>query len=274
MISSLAYGGAILQEEKYIEAAVCSADFILRTLYKNDRLMRYYRDGQVVQKAFLDDYAFTVMALMDLYEATFDVKWLIEAKSLSMEMIELFSDSENSGFFLAGKDSEKLIARTKPGSDGAVPSGNSLAALALLKLGRLTMDEQFMEQGSKVFDAFSRQLERTPAYSSMMVMALDFRLGPTQEIIIAGKADSPDVKKMLELIHSTFLPNAVVLLHEPDNADSALYDTVPFIKNKTTIEGKATAYVCENYACKEPVNVIAEFEKLIAAKPEKLKAAE
>jgi hypothetical protein len=274
MISSLTYGGAVLQEEKYIEAAVRSAEFILSTLYKSGRLMRYYRDGDVVEKAFLDDYAFTAMALLDLYEATFDVRWLIKAKSLSNQMIELFADTEKEGFFLSGKDSEKLIARTKPGSDGAVPSGNSIAALALLKLGRLTMDEHFTEQGGKVIDAFSQQLERTPVYSSMIVMALDFRLGPTQEIIIAGKADSPDVKQMLKLIHSKFLPNTVVLLHEPDNADSALYDIVPFIKNQTAIEGKATAYVCENYVCKEPVNNIVEFEKLIAGTPKKLKTDE
>ena len=264
MISSLAYGGAVLQEEKYIEAARRSAEFVLNTLHKNGRLMRYYRDGQVVEKAFLDDYAFTAMGLLDLYEATFDVKWLIEAKSLSNQMIELFADTETGGFFLAGKDSEKLITRTKPGSDGAIPSGNSVAALVLLKLGKLTMDQHFTELGDKVLETFSQQLERSPAYSSAMLRALDFRLGPTQEIIIAGNADSPDVKQMLKLIHSTFLPNAVVLLHEPDKADSTLYNTVPFIKNQTAIEGKATAYVCENYVCKRPVNNIGEFENLIA----------
>jgi len=274
MISSLAYGGAILEEEKYVEAAVRSAEFILSNLYKNGRLMRYYRDGQVVEKAFLDDYAFMVMALLDLYEATFNVKWLIEAKSLSMEMIELFADADSGGFFLTGKDSEKLIARIKPGSDGAVPSGNSAAALVLLKLGRLTMDQHFSELGGKVLDEFSQQLEWAPAYLSMMVMALDFRLGPTQEIIIAGDSEKSDVKQMLRLIHSTFLPNTVVLLHEPDKADSALYDTVPFIKNQTTIGDKATAYVCENYVCKEPVNNIAEFEKLFAGKVVKSKAGE
>jgi len=226
--------------------------------------MRYYRDGQVVEKAFLDDYAFTAMALLDLYEATFDVKWLIEAKSLSNQMIELFADTETGGFFLAGKDSEELIARTKPGSDGAIPSGNSVAALVLLKLGRLTMDQHFTELGGNVLETFSQQLEQSPAYSSAMLSALDFRLGPAQEIIIAGNADAPDVKKMLKLIHGTFLPNAVVLLHEPDKADSALYKTVPFIKNQTAIDGKATAYICENYACKKPVNNVGEFEDLLA----------
>jgi len=264
MISSLAYSGVVLEEEKYIEAARRSAEFILSTLHKNGRLMRYYRDGRVVEKAFLDDYAFLTMALLDLYEATFDVKWLTEAKSLSNQMIEFFADTETGGFFLAGKDNEKLIARTKPGSDGAIPSGNSVAALVLLKLGRLTMDQHFTELGGKVLETFSQQLERSPAYSSAMLRALDFRLGPTQEIIIAGNADKPDVKKMLKLIRSKFLPNAVVLLHEPDKADSTLYNTVPFIKNQTPIEGKATAYICENYVCKKPVNNIGEFENLIA----------
>jgi uncharacterized protein YyaL (SSP411 family) len=269
MISSLAYGGAVIDEEKYIEAARRSAEFILSTLRQNGRLMRYYRDGQVVEKAFLDDYAFIAMALLDLYEATFDVKWLIEAKSLCNEMIELFADMERGGFFLNGKDSEKLIARTKPGSDGAIPSGNSVAALVLLKLGRLTLDQHFNELGGKVLETFSQQLERAPAYSSAMLRALDFRLGPAQEIIIAGNADEPDVKQMLRLIHGTFLPNAVVLLHEPDKANSALYDIVPFIKNQIAIEGKATAYVCENYVCKEPLNNISEFENLIAGKAAK-----
>ena len=264
MISPLAYGGAVLEEKKYIEAARRSAEFILNTLHKNGRLMRYYRDGQVVEKAFLDDYAFSVMGMLDLYEATFDVKWLIEAKSLSNQMIELFADTETGGFFMAGKDSEKLIARTKPGSDGAIPSGNSFAALVLLKLGRLTMDQHFTELGGKVLETFSQQLQRSPAYSSAMLRALDFRLGPTQEIIIAGNSDAPDVKKMLKLIRGKFLPNAVVLLHEFDKADSALYNTVPFIKNQTAIEGKATAYVCENYVCKKPVNNIGEFENIIA----------
>ena len=270
MISSLAYGGAVLEEKKYIEAARRSAEFMLKTLRKNGRLMRYYRDGRVVEKAFLDDYAFTTMGMLDLYEATFDVKWLIEAKSLSNQMIELFADTEKGGFFLAGKDGEKLIARTKPGSDGAIPSGNSVAALVLLKLGRLTMDQHFTELGEKVLETFSQQLDQSPAYSSAMLRALDFRLGPAQEIIIAGNADAPDVKKMLKLIHGKFLPNAVVLLHEPDKADSTLYQTVPFIKNQTAIEGKATAYVCENYVCKKPINNIGEFENIIAGTPAKL----
>jgi uncharacterized protein YyaL (SSP411 family) len=267
MISSLAYGGAVLGEEKYIEAAEHSAKFILKTLRKNGRLMRYYKDGQVVEKAFLDDYALMVTGLLDIYEAMFDVKWLDEAISLSNQMIELFADMEKGGFYLSGKDGEKLIARTKPNSDGAIPSGNSVAALALLKLGRLTMDQHFTEFGGQVLDAFSQQLQQSPEYLPAMLRALDFQLGPTREIIIAGTTDKPDTQKMLKLIHEKFLPNVIVLLHEPDKDNSAFYDIVPFVKNQTVIDGKATAYVCENYTCNKPVNNIVEFEKLIAAAP-------
>jgi len=264
MISSLAYGGTVLEEEKYVEAAKQAAKFVLGTLHKDGRLMRYYRDAQVVEKAFLDDYAFMIMALLELYEATFDAKWLIEAKELSEEMIELFADNEQGGFFLTGKDGERLISRTKPSSDGAVPSGNSIAALALLKLGRLTMNQHFSEQGAKVLESFSQQLEQSPGYSSAMLTALNFWVGPTQEIVIAGNADAADTKQMLKLVRSKFLPNAVVLLHEQDNASSGIYKIVPFTKNQVVIKGKATAYVCENYVCKQPVNKINDLDKMLS----------
>jgi uncharacterized protein YyaL (SSP411 family) len=265
MISSLAYGGTVLDEKKYVRAAERSATFILNTLEKNGRLMRYYRRGQVVEKAFLDDYAFLTMGLLDLYEATFDAKWLVEAKKLGEQMAELFADGEEGGFFLAGKDSEKLIARTKPNSDGAVPSGNSIAALALLKLGRLTMSRHFEEQADKVLDAFSAQLEQSPAYSAAMLEALSFSLGPGSEIVVAGSAGAADTQHMLKLARSKFLPNAVVLLHDQGNADTSLYELIPFVKGQTPVEGKATAYVCRNYACSEPVNSVGEFEKMLAA---------
>ncbi len=264
MISSLAYGGAVLQEDKYVNAAERAACFILNTLHKRGRLMRYYRDGRIVEPAFLDDYAFMIMALLDLYEATFDTKWLIEAKELSEEMIEFFADNEQGGFFLTGKDTEKLIARNKPGSDGAIPSGNSIAALALLKLGRLTMNQNFTEQGSKVLELFSQQLKQSPAYSSAMLTALSFWIGPTQEIVIAGNADAPETKQMLKLVHDSFLPNAVVLFRDYSEAGSAIEQIVPFIKYQTSIDGKSTAYVCENYVCKKPVDEIAGLEKMLS----------
>ncbi len=264
MISSLAYGGTVLQEERYTDAAARAAKFILSTLRQNSRLMRYYRDGRTVELAFLDDYAFMIMALLDLYEATFDPQWLIEAKDLSEQMIKLFGDNKAGGFFFTGHDSEKLITRTKPSSDGAIPSGNAVAALALLKLGRLTMNQHFTDQGSKVLKAFSQQLKQSPAFSSVMLTGLSFYLGPTQEIVIAGRSNAPDTKQMLSLLRSKFLPNAVVLFHEGDDPSSDIYKIVPFIKTQTTINSKATAYVCENYICNRPVNDIKELDKMLS----------
>ena len=264
MISSMAYGGAVLQEEKYTKAATQVANFMQDSLYKKGRLMRYYREGQAVELAFLDDYAFTIMAFLDLYEATFQTKWLIDAKIFAEEMINLFADNEQGGFFFTGKDSKKLIARSKPSTDGVIPSGNSTAAFALLKLGKLTMNSHFTEQGGKVLKSFSQQLKRSPAYSSEMLTALNFWLGPTQEIVIVGNIDATDTQQMLKLIRNKFLPNTIVLLHQQEIADSGIDKIIPFINNLTAIEDKATAYVCENFACKRPVNKISEFDKMLS----------
>ncbi|MDT8300317.1 MAG: thioredoxin domain-containing protein [Sedimentisphaerales bacterium] len=264
MISSMSYGGAVLKEEKYIKAAEQAANFTLNAMHNKGRLMRYYRQGKAVELAFLDDYAFTILGFLDLYGASFETKWLINAKMLAEEMIKLFADNEQGGFFLTGKDSEKLIARIKPSTDGVIPSGNSAAAVALLKLGKLTMNQYFTEQGSKVLESFSQQLKQSSGYSSEMLSALNFLLGPTQEIVIAGNPDATDTQQMLELIHGKFLPNAVILLHQQKNGDSSIDKTIPFIKNLTAIEGKATAYVCENYACNRPVNNIDDLDKMLS----------
>jgi uncharacterized protein YyaL (SSP411 family) len=270
MISSLAYGGMILKNDRYTEAARRSADLILRRLHKDDRLKRYYRDGHVAGEAFLDDYAFMVIGLMDLYEATFDARWLREAAKLSEEMIEFFADTEQGGFFLAGKNGEKLIARTKPASDGAIPSGNSAAAFALLKLGRLTMNQDFIDHGVSVLETFSQQLEQSPAYSSLMLEALSLWLGPAREIVIAGGAEAEDTKQVLDVVRSRFMPETVVIFHASGQAGSAIEAVVPFVKNQVATEGKATAYVCENYACKKPVHDVQQLERLLDETYEKL----
>ncbi len=264
MISSMAYGGAVLQEEKYSKAAEKAGRFILDALYKKGRLMRYYSRDQAVELAFLDDYAFTIMGLLDLYQTSFEAKWLIDAKMLAEEMIELFADNEHGGFFLTGKDSEKLISRIKPNTDGVIPSGNSAAAFALLKLGKLAMNSYFTEQGFKILEFFSQQLKQSSGYSSEMLTALNFWLGPTPEIVIAGNADAADTRQMLKLIRKKFLPNTVVLLHQQNKLDSGIDKIIPFIKNITAIENKATAYVCENFACKQPVNNTDDLDKMLS----------
>jgi uncharacterized protein YyaL (SSP411 family) len=272
MISSLAYGGAVLGENKYISAAEKAAAFVLTTLRYNGRLKRYYRDGKIIQPGFLDDYAFMIMALLDLYEATFDARWLAEAKELAEQMMELFVDRDSGGFYITGNDSERLIVRTKPGYDGAVPSGNSIAALALLKLGLLTSDKRFTDGAEGVLNTFSSQLRQSPASLTEMLSAFDFSSGPTREIVIAAEANRADTKEMLRFIQSRYLPNTVLLFHQTGKAGEAIEKIAPFTKWQTAIDDKATAYVCRNYVCRQPVTEIALLEEILVNSNEGQKA--
>ncbi len=258
MISSLAYGGAILCEQKYVNAAERCANFILDTLIHDDRLMRYYRNGKVVGMGVLDDYAFLAMGLIDLYQATFDAGWVASAKKLTQQMIKLFSD-EDGGFYLTGKDAEHLFLCSKSAYDSGIPSGNSVAALVLLKLGRLTMEQHFTERAKQLLYAYSGQLIQSPASLGTMLTALDFWIGPTQEIVIVGDRQRVDTKEMLQLIYRAFLPNAVILFHQSGEAGKDIEKIVSFIQNLAAVNGQATAYICDNYVCKQPVT---SFEDL------------
>jgi hypothetical protein len=264
MISSMAYGGAVLEEQRYVDAAKRAADFVLSTLRKNGRLKRFYRDGRAVEPAFLDDYAFLVLGLLDLYETTFDAKWLIDARTLAMQMIDLFGDEQDAAFYLTAKDAERLIIRSKPAYDGAVPSGNSVAAFALLRLGLMTMDDKLTDRAAELIESFSAQLTQSPLSLSAMFSAVDLRIGPAQEIIIAGDRDLPQTKAMLRLIHGTFLPNTVLLLHPPGKEGKEIERVVPFLEGQLPVDGKVTAFVCENRVCRKPVNEIEALGEMLA----------
>jgi uncharacterized protein YyaL (SSP411 family) len=261
MLSALAYGGAVLGEPGYTHAARRAAAFILDFLRPEGRLRRYFRAGHVLEKAFLDDYAFLILGLIDLYEASFEVRWLREAKALADQMIALFADRAEGGFFVTGRDAEPLISRDKPAYDGAVPSGNSIAALVLLKLGRLLMEDQFTEEGDKVLRKFSRQLAESPTSLTAMFLALDYRLGPAQEIVIAGTV--AEAQPLIDEVRRHFLPNASLLLHATDAGAEALAEVVPFTENLASVDGHATAYVCEDYACRQPVTTEGDLRRIL-----------
>jgi uncharacterized protein len=251
MISALARGGAVLGEDRYIQAATRAAAFILDSLRVDERLMRYRRTGRVVEKAFLDDYAFLILGLIDLHEATFDPRWLHEAKSLAGQMIDLFVDETDGGFFMTGRDAEPLISREKPAYDGVIPSGNSAAALGLLKLGTILMNDRFTNEAERLLRRFSGPIAETPTGFTAMLLALDYRLGPTQEIVIAGRPE--DARPLIEEVRRRFLPNATLLFRQTGDQGDALAEMVPFTGDLSAVEGRATAYVCENYACRRPV---------------------
>ena len=265
MISSLACAGAALGESKYIDAAESSAEFVLSNLQHKGRLARYWRADRAVGLGFLDDYAFMIMALLDLYEATFEVRWLVEAKQLADQMTQLFSDPNGGAFYLTGTDAQELLVRSKPGYDGVVPGGNSVAAVGLLRLGRMTMERKFSTKAEQILNEFSAQLNESPNSLSAMLAAVDFRLGPSQEIVIAGTPGKSDTRKMLKLIHNRFLPNAVVLFHPTGQAAADIEKLAPFLKTQVAINGKATAYVCENFICKMPVTDVSKLSDLLAS---------
>ncbi|MBN2269425.1 MAG: thioredoxin domain-containing protein [Sedimentisphaerales bacterium] len=263
MISSMACGGAVLDEPKYVDAAKKAADFVLSSLRQGGRLKRFYRNGKAIEAAFLDDYAFLILGLLDLYEATFDPKWLVDARELTLQMIDIFGEEDGAAFYLTAKDAEHLIIRSKPAYDGAVPSGNSVAALALLRLGLLTMDDKITARAEKLIESFSAKLSQSPISLSAMLNALDLRIGPAQEIIIAGDSDQPETRDMLKLIRSRFLPNAVLLLHPSGQAAEEIEEVVPFLKGQLPMGGKVTAFGCENYVCRKPVNEVKALEDVL-----------
>ena len=240
-ISAFAKGAQILGEPRYADAARGAANFIRRFLWDDacGVLRRRFRDGEAAIDGFLDDYAFLINALLDLYETEFDSRDLAFATRLAERAIELFEDRENGGFFSAG-DSADLVLRLKDDYDGAEPSGNSGMALALLRLAGMTDREDFRGAAERTLKAFGPRLKSAGAGLPQMLAALSFALGRPREIVLAGPRDG-GMDAMLATIRSRFLPNAVLLMAR----DAA--------REMPSIDGRATAYVCENYTCRLPV---------------------
>ena len=265
MISSLAYCGAVLSEKRYIDAAEKAAEFVLTKLRREGRLVRFYRKGEAVGTGFLEDYSFMINALVDLYEATYRMKWLIETKHLAEQMIELFGDENEGSFCQTANDAKKLIVRAKGDNDGAVPSGNSMTAFTLLRLGRMTMDGRFSRMGESVLKQHGKQMSENPLSLTAMLVGLDFYLGPYREIIITGDIEKEDTKKMIRLVYQLYLPWSMTIFYSSGPEGEEIEKLADIIKEKRAINDKATAYICENYTCKEPVTEIGQLKKLLTA---------
>jgi hypothetical protein len=260
MIAALAKGGAVLEVPFYIEAAARATDFIFRKLRREDgRLLARYRDGEAAFPAYFDDYAFFTWGLLELYEASFDGKYLKEALELAGQAIGLFWDRESGGFFFYGEDAEQLIARPKEIYDGALPSGNSVMLLNLLRLSRLTGDEALAEVAEKQVHAFAGEIADHPQAYSYFMMGLNFYLGPAREVVIAGKPGEVVAESMLKAIRSRFMPETVVAFNPDGGTGTDLEKLAPFLREQRSIDGKATAYVCQNYACQAPTTDYRQF---------------
>jgi uncharacterized protein YyaL (SSP411 family) len=264
MITALAKGAQALGERKYAKAAAGAADFILEEMRRPDgRLLHRYRDGEAAVPAYLDDYAFLVWGLIELYEATFEIKYLEAALSLNTDMIRIFWDGEEGGLFFSGEGNEELFVKRKELHDGSVPSGNSVAALNFLRLGRMTSNEALEKKAAELMKTFSGTVNGSPAAHTQFLVALDFLIGPTREIVIAGDPEREDTGKMLRAVRERFLPRAVVILHPVRKEGKEIRRVLPFIKGREPVQGKARAYVCQNYTCVSPTTDLEHLEKLL-----------
>jgi len=259
MIAALAYGAATLDEPRYLDAAQRAARFVLTSLMRDGRLLRRFREAEARYAGTLEDYAFFCEGLLELYEADFDPQWLAHATRLAAQMIDRFWDAEGGGFLFRDTAEEPLIVRSKDVHDGATPSGNSVAALVLLRLGRLTAEARFEDIGRRTVEAFSRDVAREPFGFTQMLSAAEFALGPASEVVIAGDPTDAATRRFLRVLHERFLPRVVTVLH-PDGAAGRLIESLaPYVAQQRALDGQATAYVCERYVCKLPTTDPAAF---------------
>ncbi len=257
MIAALARAGAALGEPRYAEAARAAADFCLTNLRdQRGRLLKRWRAGAAALPGTLEDHAFLIWGLLELYEALFDVRHLEAALALADQMVEHFEDAEHGGFFLSADDAEELLFRHKEVYDGALPSGNSVAALDLLRLARITGRSAFEEQATRALAAFG-SAARLPAGHTLYLLALDFALGPSFEIVVAGDPAAADTRALLDAFRRPYLPHKVLLLRPPGD-EPPIGKLAPYTLDQQSRDGRATAYVCRDFACKAPTTEVAE----------------
>ena len=265
MISAFARGGAILEDPRYAAAARRAAEFLIARVYDAPygALLRRWRQGAAAIPAFLDDYALFAQGLLDLYEAQFDRRDLELAIRLTEIQMERFEDSERGGFFASAADDASLVMRVKEDYDGAEPSGNSVAAMNLLRLARFTNRSGFHQSAERTLAAFASRLAATPSALPQMLAACEWLLDEPREIVLVGERGDADTEALLRTLHSRFVPNRVAMLVDSPETRRALAAGIPSIEFMEKLEGRATVYVCRNYTCQLPVTETEKFAELI-----------
>ena len=267
MIAALARAAQVFAMPAYAEAAQRAVSFILKTLRTPDgRLLHRFRDGEAAVAGMVDDYAFFIWGLIELYEATFDVAYLQTAIDLQKDMIKHFQDEQSGGFYFTADDAEQLLLRQKEIYDGAVPSGNAVAMLNLMRLARITAHPDFEHKALSIARAFSGSVQQMPSAYTQLMVAVDFAVNPSCEIVIAGKMPSPDTEEMIKAVRKAFIPNKVFLLRPTDQKAPAITAIAPYTKEHGELDGTATAYVCRNYACSLPTTSADKMLELLMAK--------
>ena len=260
MIAAMAIGGRVLNKREYIDAAEKAADFIYKNLIRKDgRLLARFRDGEAALSAFLDDYAFLIWGLLEIYESNFRSEYLEKAINLNSDLIKYFWDDKNAGLFVYGSDSEQLIKRPKEIYDGATPSGNSVSALNFLRLARLTGMYELEEKANRLLKEFANSINYYPRGYCFSLIALLFAQSAGKEIVIVSDKRDIEVQKMINIVNEEFRPYAISMLYTAEN--NGLEQIAPFISAYKSINGKPTAYICQNFSCQAPVTDIQLFKQ-------------
>jgi uncharacterized protein YyaL (SSP411 family) len=253
MIEAFAQAAAALEDDRYRDAAVRAAEFLLtRMRQPGGRLLHSWRQGSARFEAYLDDYAALASALVTLYEATFDERWIDEAVSLADVLQAQFADAQGGGFFYTATDHEQLIARHKDVQDSSVPSGNALAATALVRLGKLCGRDDYLQSAQSTLRSFARLMQEYPTATGQMLVALDLWLGPTREIAILGDATASDTQHVLADLRRRYVPRKLVAFRFRSNGAHRSAHLEPLFAGKSTSSGEPVAYLCENFACQAP----------------------
>jgi uncharacterized protein len=264
MLASFAEAGAILQRRDYTEAARRNAEFVLTSLRRDGLLLRTYKDGTAKFNAYLEDYAFFIEGLLTLAETSGELRWLNEALSLTEQMIREFWDAENGGFYFTGQSHEQLIVRSKDYFDNATPSGNSVATSLLLRLAIVTNNEDYRNRAAAILHEISDSARRYPSGFGYALSAADFYLSTPKEIAVVSP-DRETLTSFLREIWRSYLPNKVVAAVTAEELTGAVQ--LALFQNRKLLEGKATAYICEHYTCKEPVHTPQELATQLGVEP-------
>ncbi|HEV8649028.1 MAG TPA: thioredoxin domain-containing protein [Actinomycetes bacterium] len=261
-ISALAEAGRAFDEPSLVEAALAAAEFVLVRLRGPDgRLLRAWRDGRAGGPGYLDDYACMAEACLTLWETTFELRWLTEARQLADAILELFADPERGGFYQTGSDAERLVLRPRELFDNAVPSGSSVAADVLQRLARLTGETAYDEAAAGALRLVQDVVPRAPTGFGYALSAADFALSRVREVAIVGNPAALGTRALLDRVRGRYQPNQVLALAAQDDQEAAA--RVPLLADRTMVDGRATAYVCEHFVCKRPVTDPDELSALL-----------
>ncbi|GAW67007.1 thioredoxin domain-containing protein [Geoanaerobacter pelophilus] len=259
-ISAFARGGLVLNDPALLGAARRAATFLLENVMSQGRLCHSYQEGEPKGAGFLDDYAFFIAGLVDLFEATGELPWLKRSLELAAQVQEQFEDREAGGYFMTGPFHEELISREKPAYDGVIPSGNSVMIMNLLRLNALTGEQQMLDQAQRALDAFSTQLASSPTALAEMLLAVDYLQDlPREIVIVAPRGKREAAAPLLDKLRRVYLPNrALVVFCEGDELEQA-GELLQLVRDRKADGGRAMAYLCESRSCRRPTSDPEEF---------------